>query len=343
MGDGVLPLRPLSPGEILDGAFAVMRWNPGAVFGPSAIVGAISGVVSAVVTYLAFSGFTLSDVSARVGSAAVGSGAGMLVSLVLSAGLTGMVAAAVGRGMFGRRETAAEVWRAVRPRIWALLAAVLLGSVAVAVIWLGVIAVAVAAGTAVAAGGQGGAGVLAGIGIGLVGTALAAFFWIRLSLALPAVMLENAGPLRGLRRSWRLVRRGWWRVFGITLLTAITVAVVNALISAPFDIAGNLVSGALGESGGPALVPTIIVSIGVVIALAATTPVTSCVIVLLYTDMRMRREGMDIAARAGLAPPGQYPAPPGAPVAGAQPPVGPFPAGAAPAGAAPAGPVPGAW
>ena len=46
---GVIPLRPLSLGEIYDGAFQVMRRNPGSMIGSAAIVGAFIAVVGAVV------------------------------------------------------------------------------------------------------------------------------------------------------------------------------------------------------------------------------------------------------------------------------------------------------
>jgi hypothetical protein len=277
-----------------------MRWNPGAVFVPSAIVGAVSGVAGSVVTFAVARGLAVTSVSGEFGVASVGVAAGLLVDLVLGTVLTGIVAVAIGHGLFGRRETAVSAWQAVRPRIWALFGAALLGNVAVAVAWLVAVGLAVTVGTAVAMGGQTAGGVLAGIAIGGTGSVLAAIFWIRWMVALPAVVLENAGPVRGLLRSWRLVRGNWWHVLGITLFTLLIIGVVSALIGLPFELAGTFARGALGGS----VVAGVVVSIGVIIARAATTSVMACVIVLLYTDLRMRREGMDIATRAGLDPAG---------------------------------------
>ena len=47
---GVIPLRPLGVGEILDGAFASIRRNPKAILGLAAVVMTISAVISAVIT-----------------------------------------------------------------------------------------------------------------------------------------------------------------------------------------------------------------------------------------------------------------------------------------------------
>ena len=47
---GVIPLRPLGVGEVLDGAFASIRRNPKAVLGLAAVVMTISAVISAVIT-----------------------------------------------------------------------------------------------------------------------------------------------------------------------------------------------------------------------------------------------------------------------------------------------------
>ncbi len=46
-------------------------------------------------------------------------------------------------------------------------------------------------------------------------------------------MLEKQGIVTAMRRSARLVRGSWWRVFGIQLLAAIIAYVVAAIIVIP--------------------------------------------------------------------------------------------------------------
>src|SRR6185437_2024795 len=49
---GIVPLRPLNMTEILDGAFAAIRWNPKTILTSSAAVATISAVLIAVVSYV---------------------------------------------------------------------------------------------------------------------------------------------------------------------------------------------------------------------------------------------------------------------------------------------------
>jgi len=147
--------------------------------------------------------------------------------------------------------------------------------------------------------------------IGIVGF-LAAFvvsIWvsIRLTLAVPAVVLEGAGPVDALRRSWQLVQGSWWRVFGITLLAGIVVAFIGFILQLPFNIVSSLAGDGSGfpamfNAGSSAAVtaaPTtlgiVVGAIGSIIAATCTRPISAGVTVLLYTDMRIRKEGLDLA------------------------------------------------
>jgi hypothetical protein len=114
--------------------------------------------------------------------------------------------------------------------------------------------------------------------------------WIRFSLAAPAVVLERLGPANALRRSWRLVTGSFWRLLGIFLLTVLIVLVAGLVLQIPFDI-GRAVLGSASAAG------IILAGIGGIIVGAITRPVLAGVTVLLYLDMRMRKEGLDLALR----------------------------------------------
>jgi hypothetical protein len=322
-----------------------MRWNPRAVFAPSAILGAITGVVTAVITFLANRGpasgglYSQSDaLNTGLQAGSISSGVGVIIQVILGSVLTGIVAIAIGRGLLGRKDTLSSAWRTVRPRVWALIGAALAGSASVIIVWAVSLFVAIVAGTAIAASAPTAIGVLAGIVIGLVATVFAVIVWVRWSLALPVVVLERTGPLRALGRSWRLARRSSWRLFWMFVATSLVVGIVNALIRIPFVVGAVFLAQAIGGSGGSSageIVSAVISAIGVIAGSVVTAPVMSCVTVLLYADLRMRREGMDLAVLAGLAPAGEYPPSPGSPV-----PV--VPSGGYPGPGAP-GPSPEAW
>ncbi len=96
-------------------------------------------------------------------------------------------------------------------------------------------------------------------------------------------------------------------MFGITLLAAIIVAIAGGILQLPFTVLGGL--------SGSGIAGTVIIVIGAIAAGTVTRPITAGVTVLLYVDMRMRKEGLDLALRAasGTGQPGSGAPGPGQP------------------------------
>ena len=345
---GIIPLRPLGVGEILDGAFTAMRWNPKAILIPSAIVSAVTGVLLAVATYLMGRGLLANiNVSPQGGAALTAARATQpgvaavaaialfaaygLVSFAGNAILTGFLTGVIGQAALGRKETLGSAWRATRSRIWPVIGALLLAVLFVGLGWAVTVGLSVGIGFAIGAGAHLiPLGVLLGVACGVTATVFAVMVTIRWSLIIPAVVLEGAGPIKGMGRSWRLVRGSWWRVFGILLLIQFIVTVAAELIRLPFAFGGGLGS-ILGSSGGSVSIAGVIISaIGSIISSAVTAPLLAGAVVLLYADLRMRREGMDITLQAAAAAGGQYP--------GSQ-----YPGGRYPDGQYPGKQEPGTW
>jgi hypothetical protein len=86
------------------------------------------------------------------------------------------------------------------------------------------------------------------------------------------------------------VTGSFWRLLGIFLLTVLIVLVAGLVLQIPFDI-GRAVLGSASAAG------IILAGIGGIIVGAITRPVLAGVTVLLYLDMRMRKEGLDLALR----------------------------------------------
>ena len=169
------------------------------------------------------------------------------------------------------------------------------------------------------------AGVLVGVLGALTATVFAVIVAVRWSLAIPAVILERRDPLTSLGRSWRLVRRSSWRVFGIMLLIQIIATIASSIIQVPFTLAGGVSTFTIAQ-GHPSLAATIISAIGGIIATTLTAPLAAGGAVLLYADLRMRTEGMDVTLQAAAASPGS-----------------PDVAGGLPGGTGPGGQQPGPW
>jgi hypothetical protein len=314
----VIPLRPLGVGEILDGAFASIRRNPKAILGMAAVVMTLSAVISATITRtllnlgglnLPSPGQTLTQSQAThlvgrfVAVALPAFGLTGLLTFLVQAILAGLLAPVIARGVSGQQISAADAWRATRPRLPSLLLATLL----VLLAGLGpLLILGLLVGIAVLAGAPPAVYAVLVV-LGLVALVLTVWFSTMLSLVTPAVVLENRSPGRALARSWRLVTRSFWRVFGITLLAGIIVAIAGGILQLPFTF--------LGLGAGSGIGGIVITVIGTIAAGTVTRPITAGVTILLYVDMRMRKEGLDLALRtaSGTGQPGSGPAAGGPP------------------------------
>jgi hypothetical protein len=295
---GVIPLRPLGLSEILDGAISTIRAHPKVILGVAAIVVTISQLLTTVTTYPLLDDVnraanlggraTSDDMINSLGASAEVLGITLLITLPIRVFLSGFLTIAVGKAVLGQPVTFGEVWARVRPRLISLLGLTLVyPAVAAAAVALAILTALVAGPLAILV-------VLALIPFGI-------WAYVLFSLATPAFMLENAGIGRAFGRSRTLVRGSWWRVFGIMLLAGIIAGIVAAIIVVPFTFLG----GGFNSPVDPTFRYLALTTIGGIIASTLTEPFAAGVGVLLYTDQRMRREGMDIelARAAGVPPP----------------------------------------
>ncbi|WP_328307365.1 glycerophosphoryl diester phosphodiesterase membrane domain-containing protein [Actinomycetospora sp. NBC_00405] len=296
---GIVPLRPLGLGEVLDGALGYIRAHPRVVLGASAVVAVISQIVQVVLQLVVTSSAEglggspdLAQVTGLVAGAGVTGFVGAIITLVATAVLTGVLMVVISRSVLGAPVDPGEVWRAARPRVPGVLGVVVL----VALIALGILVVGAVPGLLLLAVD----GVLGGVVIGIgVLAAIVVVVWLSVSwsLATPAYVLEGVGVTEALRRSWFLVTGRFWPVFGIQLLGGIIATVIAAVIALPFQFIGTAL-GVATANGDPAAItslPVLLISaIGAIIATTLTTPFQAGVSGLLYVDQRMRREGFDI-------------------------------------------------
>ena len=77
----------------------------------------------------------------------------------------------------------------------------------------------------------------------LVLMAVMLFIAIRMLMTSPVASAESAGPLDILRRSWRLTRGHWWKLFVFFLLFVIAAIVVLMAVGAVFGSLAELVLG----------------------------------------------------------------------------------------------------
>lgn len=317
---GIIPLRPLSVGEIIGGAFEALRANPRAMFVPSVVVMVTISAVSTLLNYSLTGNLRsaymvttdFSDSSSQAADAlfatawdAVGYVIAAVFSMLGTTILTGLLIVAVSRSVLGRVATPGEVWQRTRSRILPLIGQTLLVTVVVTVSFT-LIAVAVVAAVILLltsmfaqSGGQPPvlmillviAIVLAAI---VAGLALGFFLTVRLIAASSALVLENVGVFAGIRRSWQLTRGSFWRVLGTTLLAYLITAVISSALGASLGFATSLLARFFP---GASTVLDLVVIFVLAVLQAFIVPFTAAVTALVYIDLRMRTEGLDVELR----------------------------------------------
>ncbi|KQY47523.1 glycerophosphoryl diester phosphodiesterase membrane domain-containing protein [Cellulomonas sp. Root137] len=295
---GIIPLRPLGMGEIYDGAFRAVRANPRVMFGLAALVVTLAVTIQSIIQWYV-TGLVapqLSDLSSEVDPSGqmgfaeqLGSSAGLLISTPVTALattiLTGLLIVSVSRSVLGQVATVGEVLRSWR--VWLVVGFTFLSGVAVlvvaSVLTTGVVLLAV--------NDQIGPAVLLGLAGGFAFVVAAVWFSTRTLLVPPALMLEGKKFWPTVARAWRLTRGSFWRLFGIYLLTSILAGIIAQIIVFPATLIAQLV---LRDPTATSFGSFVVIGIANVIASTLSTTFVSSVVALLYIDVRMRREGLDV-------------------------------------------------
>jgi membrane-anchored glycerophosphoryl diester phosphodiesterase (GDPDase) len=107
---------------------------------------------------------------------------------------------------------------------------------------------------------------------------------VRLAVSIEALVVEGRRGTQAMGRSWELVGGHWWHAFGTLLVAWLIIGVVNSLITLPFGEAGWFLQGLVAA-----------------VATVVTLPYGVLVGVLLYLDLRARKERLTLEAlRADL-------------------------------------------
>ncbi len=307
---GLIPLRPLTLGTLLGAAFQVLRRNPRPTFGFALLLtGLIFVTTMLVVGFVSF--FAISRIESATGAdeEAVAAGAvatiilsalvPVVLSIVVTAILQGIIVLEVARGTLGEKLRLGGLWRAAKGRIGAVIGwALLLTGAAIAALAI----LSLLIGLIIAFGGT--AGLVIGIILGVLaaGAAVVLAFWLGTRLCLvPSVLMLERLPLRAaIARSWSLTIGYFWRTLGIQLLVAVIVQTVAGIISAPLQVllgfSGFLVN-PNGETDGLIAGAIVLYLLTIIVSIAfgaIAAVIQSATTALIYIDIRMRKEGLDL-------------------------------------------------
>lgn len=263
-------LRPLHTGEMMDRAFRLYRNH-------FLILMGIAAWATVPVTILQFlSQFLIGDTRF----------VDLLQSVFVLTLVQGGLAHAISCAYFSRPFSIGSAFRAGAQRYGSLWGALFLQGLAIG------IPVAVIAGCGIVSmSGADGAGGIVILLLMLFFVPYAAFLGTRWMLTIPGIILEDIGATDGLRRSWSLTEGAFWRVLGISILTSLLTFVVAQLpgMAVTYGIAFLFPDAFIGP-----YIDIAMTGLSLILAL----PLSMGVIVVLYYDLRVRREGYDLELQA---------------------------------------------
>lgn len=261
-----LRLRPLEVGDLLDETFRMYRRHFLLFAGLSVILSIPAAALSGFSYFALFNGLLQQSTTrfsldtSTLGTLLIWYAIFGLVSLALIPFSYGAVTYAACESALGRPVTAAGVLTGVLRRYFQLLG-----------FW-----------------------VLVGL-MAIVFCLLPLWIWIWVSwiVVMPVMFIEKTGLVEAMGRSWRLVEGRWWRTFLIVFLMFVLVYVVGLALRAFIVLGQSLLQLVVS--------PVVVLWISgatTVIVDSLVFPIMQIALVLLYFDLRVRREGLDLFQQA---------------------------------------------
>ncbi len=115
------------------------------------------------------------------------------------------------------------------------------------------------------------------------------WIWVSWIVVMPVMFVENVGLGAAMGRSWRLVEGRWWRTFLIVFLMLVVFYVARIALSAFIALGQTLLQLVVSSA-----VVFWISGASSVIVDSLVNPVIQIAIVLIYFDLRVRREALDL-------------------------------------------------
>jgi hypothetical protein len=104
------------------------------------------------------------------------------------------------------------------------------------------------------------------------------------------LIVEDRRASDSLRRSWNLTTGYWWRV--ATILTVLIIVIVALFLF--IGIIAGVLAASMGSNGG---IPGLLIQVITLLGNTLITPLYSAVLVAIYYDLKLRKEGADLAGR----------------------------------------------
>jgi hypothetical protein len=125
------------------------------------------------------------------------------------------------------------------------------------------------------------------------------YLYVAFAVAVPVLLTEGVKGRKALGRSRRLVKGRWWGTFGVVVLGAILVGIVEAALVGLAAVFTTI------DTADPTLGSFLVNTGATVLASLIATPFAAAFVVVLYFDLRVRKEAFDLqllAQQIGVDP-----------------------------------------
>jgi len=300
---GIIPLRPLTIGDLMSGSFAAIRQNPKILFGFTMAVMAVISLLTMVTSFLPTSLGSVTgssdpqasltgteDLAIMLLGGLASQGVQTLATLAGTTIIMGMLATTVSQMMIGNKVTLSQAWTMTQPRLGALIGTFLVTGIATSIpliIYAVLMFVLLFAFI-----GSDSIGWLVLVGVLLLIPTLVATYFMTIKLAFGSVItvLEEIGPIAALKRSWTLSNGYFWQTLGRLLLISVVASFIAGFIGGFVGgFAGAAMFAAADSETGSTIVLAVTAGLTTLVS-GLVTPLTATYETLVYADLRIRKE-----------------------------------------------------
>jgi hypothetical protein len=122
---------------------------------------------------------------------------------------------------------------------------------------------------------------------------LGVYLFFRWAVSGVVLIVEGAGPIQAIRRSWALTSGNWWHTCIVMIVMGIVMSVLQSVVGGLVGLSALII----GESTGVAAV-TVLGALSASLAGVIFTPFSVAIYCVLYYELRARTEGFDLEQRA---------------------------------------------
>lgn len=320
---GLIPLRPLTFGDVISASFKLLRTNLQVNLGTSVIVMLLSTLImGGAMALMYFVAYNRLEMSSSYDSSTISAGnATLMIVVQLLATLFAMVGGgflqaalshSIARAAIGDKVTFGETWQRAFKRLPAVLVSLfvqaLFGFLALVVVMAPIFILIVTTGGDLGQRDNAAMAVIVMIVSIILYVGLILFsqaIYVRLGFAPNVAVLEGSGGIASIKRSWQLTRGYFWRTFGIQIVVSFIIQNVLSIVIgglymlALIPLAILIPLGVAGTLDNSIVTVVMIVLLSILFLLLTVVTALSTIVqyganVLIYLDLRFRKEGFNL-------------------------------------------------